>query len=211
MLQAGEPQPEAMAAVLGAGTGLGQVLVLPGPGPRRVWATEGGHVDFAARTEEDWHMLLTLRRRFGHVSAERLLSGAGLRFLYEFLEERRGLPTPASLREAREAGRDIAPEITRLGLSGADPLAEQALDRFVELYGAQAGNLALACLPRAGLYIAGGIARHLLPRLERGPFLAAFLDKGRMRPLLETIPLAVITHPDPGLLGATRVAQQLLD
>jgi len=209
-LQAGDPQPEAMAAVLGAGTGLGQVLVLPGPEPRRVWATEGGHVDFAARTEEDWHMLLTLKRRFGHVSAERLLSGAGLRFVYEFLEERRGRPTPPAIREAREAGRDIAPEVTRLGLSGEDPLAAQALDRFVELYGAQAGNLALACLPRAGLFIAGGIARHLLPLLERGPFLTAFLDKGRMRPLLETIPLAVITHPDPGLLGATRLTRQLL-
>ena len=209
-LQAGRPQPEAMAAVLGAGTGLGQVLVLPGPEPRRVWATEGGHVDFAARTEADWQMLQTLRHRFGHVSAERLLSGPGLRFIYGFLEERQGRPTPPAIREARDAGRDIAPEITRLGLSGEDPLAAQALERFVELYGAQAGNLALACLPRAGLYIAGGIAQHLLPLLERGPFLTAFLDKGRMRPLLETIPLAVVTHPDPGLLGATRLARLLL-
>ncbi|WJW75900.1 glucokinase [Thiohalobacter sp. IOR34] len=209
ILQQGRPRPRAPRALIGAGTGLGvSLMVWDGEG-YQVLATEGGHVDFAPQNSLQCELLHALQARHGpHVSVERLLSGPGLAALYAFFEQRLGQPASTEVEAARRAG-DAAPAIGRLALEGSDPLAVRSLEEFVRIYGAQAGNLALGCLPFGGLYIAGGVSRRLAPALQDGRFLEAFLAKGRMQPLLRDIPLRLILHPDPGLLGAARLAAAL--
>ncbi len=199
-LQAGEPQAGAPRAALGAGTGLGQALLMPCAGRYDVIATEGGHADFAPQTDLQMALLRHLTAHHGHVSYERLLSGAGLVHLYEFLHhERTGTAAPAP------AG-DPAAAVSQAALAGTDPIAVEALQEFVRIYGAQAGNLALACLPFGGLFIAGGIAPKILPLLQDGGFVQAFNAKGRMEPLLQRIPVHIVAHAAPGLLGAALCA-----
>ncbi len=205
-VQPGQPDPLAPAALIGAGTGLGQALVLEchETGRLHVMPTEGGHSDFAPQTREDWELLEYLQGCYGaHVSWERVLSGSGLVELYRF---RCGEHLHPDVRQAEREGRDPAPVITRLGLQAGDKTAEATLRHFVRLYGAQAGNLALQTLCRRGLFIAGGIAIHLLPLIASGGFLDAFLAKGRFRNLLTRLPVQVIVHPWPGLLGALTAA-----
>lgn len=206
-LQTGTAHPFAPRAVLGAGTGLGQALLVRGDAGYEVLATEGGHVDFAPQTELQCELWRILQREHGHVSYERLVSGPGLVFIYRFLCARQGghSADPAPLLQAS----DPAAAITQAALAGRDPLAGGALDEFVRIYGAQAGNLALNCLPFGGLYLAGGIAPKILPRLRDGAFLAAFNAKGRMEPVTRRIPVHVVVHPDPGLLGAALLAGRL--
>lgn len=193
-LQAGEPQAQAPRAVLGVGTGLGQALLVRCGAHYTVLPTEGGHTDFAPQNELQIELLRALQREHEHVSYERLLSGAGLAFIYRFLQRDHAAPAidPAAVSAA--------------ALAGTDPIAVQALDAFVTLYGAQAGNLALACLPFGGLYVAGGIAPKILDRLRDGRFIAAFNAKGRMAPVTRRVPVQVVVHPNPGLLGAALVA-----
>lgn len=199
-LQPGEPRVGALRAALGAGTGLGQALLMPRGTGYDVIGTEGGHVDFAPQGDLQLALLRDLQAQFGHVSCERLLSGAGLAHIDTFLRRHRS--GAAALAPAG----DPAAAVSRAALAGSDPIAVEALREFVRIYGAQAGNLALACLPFGGLFIAGGIAPKILPALRNGDFLQAFLAKGRMEPLLRRIPVHVITHPAPGLLGAALYA-----
>ncbi len=200
-LQAGEPQPHAPRAILGAGTGLGQALLVWRAGHYDVLPTEGGHVDFAPQNDQQVHLLNSLRTEFGHVSCERLCSGAGLAYIYRFLQIRRGLAIPDAIAAAYDHG-DPAAAISQAALAGSDALARESLDEFVRIYGAQAGNLALACLPFGGLYIAGGIAPKILPAMTDGEFLRTFNAKGRMEKLTRQVPLHLVVHPAPGLLGA---------
>jgi glucokinase len=203
-LQAGEAQPRAPRAVLGAGTGLGQALLVRDGDGYAVLATEGGHVDFAPQSELQWELWRALHRAYGHVSYERLVSGPGLVFIYRFLHERHGGRSEDVTRLAPEA--DPAAAIAGAALAGSDPLAASALDEFVRIYGAQAGNLALNCLPFGGLYVAGGIAPKMLAKLREEEFLAAFNAKGRMEAVTQRIPVHIVTHPNPGLLGAALYA-----
>lgn len=206
-LQNAPPDAAAPSAVLGAGTGLGQAVLLPHATGYTVLATEGGHVDFAPQTQEQWRILRSLQTLYGHVSYERLLSGAGLAYLYRFLWERRHAAQPAGLLEAP----DPAAAVSMAALAGSDEIAVQALHEFVSIYGAQAGNLALNCLPYGGLYLAGGIAPKILTKLQDGTFLQAFNAKGRMAPVTQRVPVWVIVHATPGLLGAAYYAAQLVD
>ncbi|MDH5300998.1 MAG: glucokinase [Gammaproteobacteria bacterium] len=203
-LQPGKPQPNAPRALIGAGTGLGQALLLPQPQGYRVHATEGGHVDFAPNNALQQELLTTLNQRYPHVSVERVLSGPGLVAIFSFLADRAALPSDAL--EAILSQDDAAAHISHLANQQQHPLARQALDMFVQIYGAQAGNLALSVLPYGGLYIAGGIAAKILPRLQKGDFMAAFLHKGRMNKLLTQIPVNIVLNPDVGLLGALKLA-----
>lgn len=197
-LRAGEPADDAPRVVLGAGTGLGQAFLLPGP---RVVPSEAAHADFAPGDPLQVELLQHLRARHGHVSWERVLSGPGLRAVHAFLRGRGPGPADAASRE--EGGDGPSPEeISRRALEGGDPLCGRALDLFVRVYGAQAGNMALTVRAAGGVYLAGGIAPDVLPRLREGPFLEAFLDKGRFRPFLERVPVHVITDTRAGLLGA---------
>ena len=204
-LQTGESQPRAPGAVLGAGTGLGQALLVWRDDGYDVLPTEGGHMDFAPQNDLQVQLLNSLRAEHGHVSYERLCSGAGLAYIYRFLQERRGSIAPDTIAQAFEHG-DPAAAISQTALAGSDTLAQEALVEFVRIYGAQAGNLALACLPFAGVYVAGGIAPKILPALTDGEFLRAFNAKGRMEKLTRRIPLHIVVHPTPGLLGATLYA-----
>ena len=231
-LQAGRVVPGAPIAVLGAGTGLGICFLARCGGHYGVLASEGGHADFAPRDAVEYRLHAFLAAEFGHVSCERLLSGAGLVSIYRFLaaEQPTAQPhataapvpeTPQSTTRAALASESRAfgaaapwealhgPEaadISRLALEGRDPVAAAALARFVSIYGAQAGSLALLMLARGGVYLAGGIAPKILPVLQAGGFMAAFLDKGRYRDLLSQIPVHVILNEKVGLLGAARVA-----
>jgi glucokinase len=195
--------------LIAAGTGLGMAL-LPVVGGRRVTVpSEGGHADFPARDEEGAALLLHLRRRFGeHVSVERVVSGRGLREIYEYLcEADPGAESPA-VRAAMTAG-DPSQVISEAALAGSDPLCGRAVDLFVTAYGAAAGNLALTCTAVGGVYIGGGIAPKILPRLEGGRFLRAFVDKGRFEDYLRRVPVRVILDQRTAMLGAARCAAEL--
>lgn len=207
-LQAGEPQPRAPRAVLGAGTGLGQSILVWREGHYDVLPTEGGHVDFAPQNDQQMHLLNGLRAEYGHVSCERLCSGPGLAHIYRFLQERRGIAVPDAIAQAfaEPSLNDPAAAISRMALAGSDALARESLTEFVRIYGAQAGNLALSCLSFGGLYVAGGIAPRILPALTDGEFLRAFNAKGRMEKLMRRVPLHIVVHPTPGLLGAALYA-----
>ncbi|MDZ7655761.1 MAG: glucokinase [Sulfurimicrobium sp.] len=207
-LQAGEPELHGTRAVLGAGTGLGEgVLVWQGEHYRAL-PSEGGHVDFAPADTEQDGLLRYLRPIFGHVSYERILSGAGLVKIFEFLTETGLEVASAPLRQAMLEN-DPAAAISQFGLDGRDPAAVRALDMFVAIYGAQAGNLALTTLARGGVYVAGGIAPKIIARLKRGGFVRAFNDKGRFSALMHSIPVRVVMNPNVGLMGAALAASRL--
>ena len=195
--------------VIAAGTGLGEAIVVGDGAARRVVATEGGHADFAPRGELEEDLLRYLRKEFGHVSYERVLSGPGLVNVYRFLRDtgvaRESAQTAALMRE-----RDPAAVVTELGTRAADRLCEMALGVFVAVYGAEAGNLALKALTVGGVVVAGGIAPRVVPVLAAGTFIGAFRDKGRLSSLMETIPVRVALNPRTALLGAARVALTML-
>jgi glucokinase len=204
-LQAGSPMPHGPIALIGAGTGLGQGFLLWEGDHYGVLASEGGHADYAPRGKQQTELLEFLRQEFKRVSWERLLSGPGLVNTYRYLAASGAAPERAAVRAEMENG-DAAAVIARHGLAGTDRLSDRALDLFAEIYGAQAGNLALTVVATGGVYLAGGIAPRLAERLRTGPFLTAFRDKGRMSELLSTIPVHVIMNPKVGLLGAAAVA-----
>jgi glucokinase len=207
-LQAGTPRAGNLA-VIAAGTGLGEALIVVHGARRMVIASEGGHSDFAPRGELQESLLGTLRQQFGRVSYERVLSGPGLHNLYRFLHDFGFAPESPAVAEA--LGReDPGAVITRQALAGGDALCAKAVELFIEVYGAEAGNLALKGLTLGGVVVAGGIAPRILPLVRKGPFVAAFRDKGRLTPLMETIPVRVALNPKAPLLGAARVAAELL-
>jgi glucokinase len=193
--------PAGNQAVIAAGTGLGEAGLIWDGERQHIFACEGGHCDFAPRTELEIELLRYLLTRFGHVSYERILSGPGLVNVYLFLKDTHRGEEPQWLRDEIAAGGHGA-AISKAALSGKVPLAEQALDLWISIYGAEAGNLALKVLASGGVFLAGGIAPKILPKLSGPLFMQAFLHKGRMQPLLEAIPVRVITNEKTGLLGA---------
>lgn len=195
-------------ALIAAGTGLGQALIVQDGDRRHVIASEGGHTDFAPRTELEDGLLVFLRREFGRVSYERVLSGPGLFNIYRFLRETGIAPEAAAVAAAMRAD-DPAAVITTQGLAGTDALCVRAVDVFVGVYGAEAGNLALKVLALGGVLVGGGIAPRILPRLTAGGFLAAFRDKGRLEPLMADIPVRIVLDPRAPLVGAAVVAGEL--
>ncbi|MGH8772096.1 MAG: glucokinase [Burkholderiales bacterium] len=204
-LQGGKRQSDAMRVVLGAGTGLGVCFVGMSPQGPAVYASEGGHASFAPQGEEQIKLLQFLSERYGRVSVERALSGSGLTNIFQFLNETR--PACCNLLSEMEEG-DPAAVITKYALENRDPLARKALDLFVSMYGAFAGDLALLAMARGGVYIAGGIAPKIRAKLREGIFVRAFCDKGRYSALLKTIPIRVVLNEKVGLLGASWYAYQ---
>jgi glucokinase len=205
VLQPGQPAPTGNAAVISAGTGLGVAgLVWDGRLHRPV-ASEAGHSDWAPQDELELGLWRFLTAEVGHVSVERVLSGPGLHNIYRFLRDGQGLAEPGWLADAlaREAP---APLISRVGLEGRAEIAVRALGLFVAIYGAEAGNLGLRLLATAGVYLGGGIAPRILPALRSPAFLDAFARKGRLRPLLEEMPVRVVLNDRAALLGAARRA-----
>jgi glucokinase len=191
-------------AVIAPGTGLGEAGLFWDGDRHQVFACEGGHADFAPQGDLQIELLRFLADRYGHVSYERILSGPGLVNVYEFLREKSSGDEPAGF--AAQLNGDAAAAISRAAMSGTNRLAEKALDLWIAVYGAEAGNLALKAMATGGIFLGGGISPKILPKLTGPAFMNAFLEKGRLRPLLENIPVQVITNDKTGLLGAARCA-----
>lgn len=208
LLQAGDPKRQGNQALIAAGTGLGEAGLFWDGREHRPFSCEGGHADFGARNEDEFALFLHLRKKIGHVSYERVVSGPGLYAIFQFLVETGRASFSARTKEEMEK-RDPAKVISDWGSRGLDPACSTALDWFVSIYGAEAGNLALKFLSLGGLYIGGGIAPHILEKLKKGPFLSSFADKGRFRSLLESIPIWVVLNDDAALLGAADRAAKL--
>jgi len=205
VIQKGEADPRGNMAVLSAGTGLGEGFLVGSGAGYIPLASEGGHVDFAPRGEREMRLHAFLREKYGRVSVERVLSGAGLHDVYRFLLEAERMAEEPRI-AAEVAGAEPQRAIVWHGLAGGEGPCAEALRIFCSLYGAEAGNLALQYLAAGGVYLGGGIAPAILPALRRGEFLSAFLDKGRMRSLLSRVPVVVILDPAAPLLGAAAYA-----
>jgi glucokinase len=198
-------------ALIAAGTGLGQSILYDDGRRFRPLASEGGHADFAARNELEIELLRYLFGRYSHVSYERVLSGPGLLNIYRFLKEARGIPEPRWLADRLAAADDLSAEISKAALANEAEICVQALDVFVSVYGAEAGNLALRAKAVRGLYIGGGIAPKIVTKLKDGTFMRAFGDKGRYTDLLAAIPVQVILNDQAALRGAAYYAAFLSD
>ena len=192
-------------AVVAPGTGLGEAGLFWDGTRHHVFACEGGHTDFAPQNELQIGLLQYLKSNFGHVSYERVLSGPGLVNVYEFLRES-GCATESPEFATQLKTGDPAATISRAALDGTSELAEKALDVWISVYGAEASNLALKVMATGGLFLAGGITPKILSRLTKPLFMESFLNKGRLRPLVEGIPVQVVTNDKAGLLGAARCA-----
>ena len=203
-LQAGVAQPDGNAAVIAAGTGLGQAFLHRVNGRLRPVPSEGGHADFAARTDKELELVRMLRDRYGRAEVEQVLSGPGLLNIHRLThrggecEMVEGVPDT-----------DAPARVTQAGLTGRCQGCSEALRMFVSAYGAEAGNLALRGVATAGLYVGGGIAPKIMAALKTGSFMDAFLAKAPLRELLERVPVNVILNPAAGLLGAATHAQEL--
>ena len=205
MLQRGTANRDGNAVVIAAGTGLGQAYLhriddrlVPVP-------SEGGHADFAARTDREIDFVRMLRERYGRAEVEQVLSGPGLVNLHRFTHDGRECD---ALRGLEPDERPAA--ISEAALAGRCPKCEEALWMFVEAYGAEAGNLALRGVATGGVFIGGGIAPKILPALRDGRFMAAFRAKPPMTDLLAAMPVQVIVNADAGLLGAAVAAQEMI-
>lgn len=195
-------------AVLGAGTGLGEAFLFHDGARYHVVPTEGGHTDFAPRNEDEIGLLRFLMRRHGRVSYERVVAGAGLRAVYEYLVDAKYAPESDEVRSAM-ANRDPAAVVSEFGQAKRDKLCEKALDMFMAVYGAEAGNLALQIVATGGVYVTGGIAPKNMAKIQDGTFLEAYRTKGRFSGLVSSIPVRVVTHPNVGLLGAAAAALEI--
>lgn len=197
-LNAGTRVANAPIGILGAGTGLGEAILVHDGAKYNVVPSEGGHADFAPQDEEQTRLFLALLKKYGHVSWERLLSGMGLVNIDNFL---RGVDRPYDER--------IPIEIASLADSG-DEIANRTFATFVDIYGAEAGNLALRVLARGGIYLAGGIAAKNLRHFTTGRFVEAFLRKGRFTDVMRAIPIDIIANANVGLTGAAEAARRLV-
>lgn len=189
-------------AVIAAGTGLGEAILYWDGSKHHPMATEGGHSDFAPINAQQDLLLAYLRKIYpDHVSCERILSGIGFSHLYDFLCDQGFAPSCPVVPDIN-SGIDRNAVISRLGVAGEDPLCAEAVRLFVELYGAETGNLALKSLATGGIYIGGGIGAKILPAMLDGNFMRAFKAKGRFISLLEKIPVKLSLNPRTPLIGA---------
>jgi glucokinase len=202
-LQVGTKVPGGNAALIAAGTGLGEALLHNIGGLVVPAASEGGHADFAPRTRREFELAAHLTARFGRVDCERVISGRGLVNLYEFTH-----PAPCPTVEGDAA--ELPARLTNAAMAGRCAQCAEALDLFLNAYGAEAGNLALRSVATAGVYVGGGIAPKILPALRAGSFISAFRDKAPFEPLLSRIPVSVILHRHAAMQGAAIVAATLV-
>lgn len=204
-LQEGLPRPRGTIALIGAGTGLGEGFLVWDGARYRVQGSEGGHVDFAAADELEWGLARFLHQEHAHVSYERVLSGAGLAAVYRYLALAAFAPEQPAVR-AEMTREDPAAVVTRRALEGSDALCARALELFITVYGRHAGQLAITVLATGGVYVAGGIAPRITPRLKDGGFVAAFRAQGRLSDFALALPVHVIVNPDAGLMGSAAAA-----
>ncbi|MDD1609891.1 MAG: glucokinase [Methylococcaceae bacterium] len=189
-------------AVIAAGTGLGEAILYWDGNKHYPMATEGGHSDFAAQNVQQDKLLAYLRKIYPeHVSYERVVSGIGFSHLYDFLYEQGVAPSCTDVPELN-SGIDRNAVVSQLGVANTDALCAEAVRLFVELYGAETGNLALKSLATGGVFIGGGIGAKILPAMQNGHFIQAFKAKGRFSPLLDKISVKLSLNPRTPLIGA---------
>jgi glucokinase len=199
---------DGMTAVIAAGTGLGEALLFWDGTHYHAQPTEGGHCSFAPTSAEEDALLDYMRGQLGgHVSIERVLSGPGLFNIWRFLRDTERGAMDATTMQSIEIAADPSAEIAAHAIAGSDAVCVHAMEMFAHIYGAEAANLALKSLAIGGVLVGGGIAPKILPFLQRGAFMDGFLNKGRFRSLLETIPVEVVLEPRAPLIGAAHTAR----
>jgi glucokinase len=192
--------------LISAGTGLGEATLYDDRGNYQPSASEGGHADFAPTDETQIDLLRYLLKKFGHVSYERVVSGPGIANIYAFLRDSGRFEEPGWLKEKLSTAEDASAVISQEALSGSSAICVETLDLFASVYSAETGNLALRGKATGGVYIGGGIAPKILAKLKDGSFMRAFLNKGRYRQFLSTLPVRVILNDQAGLQGAAYYA-----
>lgn len=202
----GEKQ-EGNQALIAAGTGLGEAGLFWNGKEHIPFACEGGHTDFAPRNELEIELLIYLQKKYDHVSYERVVSGPGLINLFRFLIDTKKEKLNPEVKELMEKD-DPAKVISGWGMQNRDAACSHAIDWFLSIYGAEAGNMALKFLSLSGLYVGGGIAPHMKDKMRKGTFLSSFLGKGRFNELLKTIPIWLVLNDSAALLGAARYAEK---
>ncbi len=203
-LSEGSDDAEGNRAVISARTGLG-VAGLYWDGYRHhPFACEGGHTDFAPRNDLEVELLQYLLKKYGHVSCERILSGPGIKNIYDFLRDTKKAEEPQWLREQINEAQDAPPLISQLALESKVAICEQTLAIFVSVYGAETGNCALNFMSTGGIFIGGSIAAKIVPKMKDPIFMQAFSGKGRMQVLLQDIPVKIVLNDDSGIIGAAR-------
>jgi len=203
----GADAAEGNQAVISARTGLGVAGLYWDGFRHHPFPCEGGHGDFAPRNQLQTELLAYLQKKFGHVSCERVLSGPGIKNIYEFLRDTRKAEEPAWLRDQMKAAPDppaLISQLAREEKAGKAPICDQTLSIFVEIFGAETGNCALNFMSTGGMFIGGSIAAKNVPRMKDPVFMQSFLDKGRMEALLKDVPVKIVVNDDCGLIGAAR-------
>jgi len=209
-LNKGIPKKKGHLALISPGTGLGQAVLVYRDGEYVPLSSEGGHVSFSPATEEEVELWRYLRKKFGHVSIERVLSGPGLVNIYSWLRDSGRFREPLWLRALMQQ-EDPAKAISENALGKKNALCEKSLSLYVSMLGSAAGNLALTSMAAGGVYLGGGIPPKILPALRQGPFLKMFTAKGRFADFLARVPVRVILNDQAALLGAAHVAFKALE
>jgi len=203
-LSEGAEDAEGNRVVISARTGLGLAGLYWDGFRHHPFACEGGHSDFAPRNDLEMELAQYLRKKFGHVSCERLLSGPGIKNIYDFLRDEKKADEPDWLTQQMAEAADPPALISQLALDAKAAICEQALSMFVSIYGSETGNCALNFMATGGVFIGGSIAAKIVPKMQDPIFMKSFLDKGRMQSLLADMPVKVIANDNAGLMGAAR-------
>jgi glucokinase len=198
----GYPEEHGARGIIAPGTGLGEGFLVWAEGHYLAYGTEGGHTDFAPRSQEQMALLSYLEQRYEHISYERVCSGMGIPNLFSFYKVSGRYEAPGWLMEEIERSEDPTPAIIQAALNGKAEICGATLDLFVEILGNEAGNLALKLLATGGIYLAGGIPPRIVDWLQKPPFIQAFKNKGRFAQILSRIPVYVVLNKDAGLIGA---------
>jgi glucokinase len=204
VLSQGSEDAEGNRAVISARTGLGMAGLYWDDFRHHPFACEGGHADFAPRDDLQMELLGYLQKKYGRISCERILSGPGIKNIYEFLRDAHKADEPEWLRGQINAAPDPPALISRLALEGKAAICDQTLSIFVSVFGAETGNCALNFMSTGGIFIGGSIAAKIVPKMKDPVFMQSFLDKGRMEALLKDIPVKIVLNDDCGLVGAAR-------
>jgi len=204
VLNEGSEDAEGNRAVISARTGLG-VAGLYWDGYRHhPFGCEGGHSDFAPRNELEMALLSYLQKKYGRISCERLLSGPGIKNIYDFLRDTKRAEEPQALKDQIAGTPDAPALISKLAAAGTTPICDQTMSIFVSIYGAETGNVALNFLSTGGIYIGGSVAAKNVTKMKDPIFMKSFLDKGRLVPLMKEIPVSIVLNDDAGMIGAAR-------
>jgi len=200
----GAEDAEGNRAVISAKTGLGMAGLYWDGFRHHPFACEGGHSDFAPRNEIQMELLAYLQKKYGRISCERVLSGPGIKNIYDFLRDAHKAEEPEWLRTQMAAAPDPPALISQMALEGKAAICDQAMTVFVSIFGAQAGNCALNFMSTGGIFIGGSIAAKIVPKMKDPVFLESFLDKGRMATILKDMPVKIVLNDDCGMIGAAR-------